>query len=277
MGEVTGIGWTDHTWSPWWGCTRVSTGPLGACEHCYAEALDKRVGGDHWGVGKPRREMSEKHWAAPLKWSTAALEAGEPRFVFPSMCDPFDNEVPIAWLQRFMGRIEDTPGLVWLLLTKRAPNILKRMREAGVDLPRNAALGITVVTQDEFDRDMRHLQAARRLLGARLAFLSIEPMMGPMDITTAPRSDGQGHSRPLDGRFDFERVDWVICGGESGPAPRPMKPEWARALRDQCAAADVPFFFKQWGGRTPKANGKALDGVEYCARPSCSASAKADE
>lgn len=109
MGEVTGIGWTDHTWSPWWGCTRVSVGEHGACVNCYAEALDKRVGGDHWGVGKPRREMSEKHWAVPSKWNASALAADEPRLVFPSMCDPFDNEVPIEWLQRFMGRIESTP------------------------------------------------------------------------------------------------------------------------------------------------------------------------
>lgn len=269
MGEVTGIGWTDHTWSPWWGCTRVSVGPQGACENCYAEALDKRVGGDHWGVGKPRREMSEKHWASPLKWNAAAKAAGEPRFVFPSMCDPWDKEVPIEWLQRFLLRIATTPDLTWLLLTKRAPMIVKRMQEAGVRLPKNAALGITVVTQDEYERDMRHLQAAKRVLGARLAFLSIEPMMGPIDLTTAPRGLGysEGHSRPLDGRFDFERVDWVICGGESGPSPRPMKLEWAQSLRDQCEAAGVPFFFKQWGGRTPKANGKMLDGREWCERP----------
>ena len=79
MGETTGIGWTNHTWAPWWGCTKVSVGPQGACENCYAEALDTRFGGDHWGVGKPRREMSEAHWRQPLKWDRAAAAAGETR------------------------------------------------------------------------------------------------------------------------------------------------------------------------------------------------------
>lgn len=273
MSEVTGIAWTDHSWSPWHGCTEVSVGEKGACVFCYARDLNHRYGFDNWGAGKPRRALSENHWRQPLKWDKAAAAAGETRFVFPSMCDPWDNEVPIEWLRRFLDLIDATPHLTWLLLTKRAPNIVKRMREAGRDLPKNVALGITVVTQDEYDRDMRHLQAAKRLLGARLAFLSIEPMMGPIDLTTAPRGDGQGHSRPLDGRFDFERVDWVICGGESGPSPRPMQESWALALRDQCTAADVPFFFKQWGGRTPKANGKELDGREWCERPMLTASA----
>lgn len=265
MGEVTGIAWTDHTWSPWWGCTRVSVGDKGACVNCYAEALDKRVGGDHWGVGKSRREMSDKHWAAPLKWN-AAVPAGETRFVFPSMCDPFDNEVPEAWRTRFFDLIRATPNLTWLLLTKRPPNMTWMSVNAG-GLPPNAALGMTVVTQDEYARDMRHLAATKKWQKPRFTFLSIEPMMGPIDLTTAPRSEGQGHMRPLDGRFDFERVDWVICGGESGPSPRPMQIAWAQSLRDQCVAAGVPFFFKQWGGRTPKANGKALDGREWCERP----------
>lgn len=269
MGEVTGIGWTDHTWSPWWGCTRVSVGEHGACEFCYAEALDKRTGGDHWGLGKPRKQMSDKHWAAPLKWN-AAVPPGETRFVFPSMCDPFDKEVPIAWLQRFFGLMEATPNLTWLLLTKRPPLILKRSVETGLPFPRNAAIGATVVTQAEFDRDVGTLLNAKALLRAPLAFLSIEPMMGPMDIRTAPRADGQGVMRPLDGRFTT--IDWVICGGESGPRPRPMDPAWPRALRDQCAETGTSFFFKQWGGRTPKANGKALDGREWCERPGPSVS-----
>lgn len=263
MGEVTGIGWTDHTWSPWWGCTRVSVGEKGACENCYAEALDKRVGGDHWGVGKPRRQMSDKHWAMPIKWD-GAVPAGEARFVFPSMCDPFDNEVPPEWRTRFFALIRATPNLTWLLLTKRPPNILKMSEEAG-GLPPNAAIGQTSVTQAEFNRDIGHLLEAKARLRAPLAFVSIEPMMEAMDITAVSRRDGQGIMRPLDGRFT--RLDWVICGGESGPKPRPMHVEWARALRDQCEAAGVPFFFKQWGGRTPKANGKELDGREWCERP----------
>ncbi len=244
MGEVTGIGWTDHTWSPWWGCTEVSP----ACDHCYAKALDKRVGGDHWGVGKPRREMSDNHWRQPHKWS-AAVPVGQTRYTFPSMCDPFDNEVDPAWRARFFTLMRLTPNLTWLLLTKRPQNIVKQCEAFG--LPRNAALGATVVTQKEADRDIPHLIEADRKLTPALTFLSIEPMQEAMDLSAW---------------LPFH-IDWVIVGGESGPQPRPMQAEWARAIRDQCDHAGVPFFFKQWGGRRPKANGKTLDGREHCERP----------
>lgn len=273
MGEVTGIGWTDHTWSPWWGCTKVSVGEFGACVNCYAEALDKRVGGDHWGVGKPRREMSEKHWATPLKWNKA-VPAGDTRFVFPSMCDPFDNEVPPEWRRRFFDLIRATPNLTWLLLTKRPANIVKLGMAVPGGIPMNAALGCTVVTQDEADRDIPHLMRLQR----RVRFVSIEPMLGPIDLTNIqtlifPRAEkADALTGELSGMFGDPAgyaapLSWVICGGESGPSPRPMQAEWARALRDQCSAAKVPFFFKQWGGRTPKANGKTLDDREWCERP----------
>lgn len=252
MGKVTGIGWTDHTWSPWWGCTRVSVGDKGACEFCYAEALDKRVGGDHWGAGKPRREMSDAHWRQPLKWSRDAALAGEPRFTFPSMCDPFDNEIKNPLRGRFFSLMEDTPDLVWLLLTKRPQNIAKQCAAVG-GLPRNAALGATVVTQKEADRDIPFLIQAARVQLPIFTFLSVEPMQERIDLSIWLKM----------------RIDWVICGGESGPRPRPMHEDWARDLRDQCAAAGVPFFFKQWGGRTPRANGKELDGREWCERPHC--------
>lgn len=226
MAERTGIEWTDHTWSPWWGCTKVSP----ACDHCYAEALDRRVGGAHWGPGVARRQMSDEHWSAPLRWDRAAAKAGVTRFVFPSMCDPFDNEVPAAWRDRFFALMRGTPNLTWLLLTKRIGNAVRLSAAAG-ELPRNAALGATVVTQDEFDRDIPKLVKAKHLAGARFIFLSVEPMLGPVDL----------------GVWTLD-LDWVICGGESGPRARPMHPDWARAIRDQCAAAaNVPFFFKQWG------------------------------
>lgn len=250
MGEVTGIGWTDHTWSPWWGCTEVSNGEKGACVFCYARDLDKRFGGDHWGAGKPRKEMSENHWAQPLKWDRAAALASEPRFTFPSMCDPFDKEVAFPLRKRFFNLMEDTPNLIWLLLTKRPQNIVKMCAEAG-GLPRNAALGATVVTQKEADRDIPFLIQAQRLQFPAFTFLSVEPMQEAMDLSPWLKM----------------RIDWVICGGESGVRPRPMRPEWPAALRDQCEHAGVPFFFKQWGGRTPKANGKMLDGREWCERP----------
>lgn len=258
MGEVTGIGWTDHTWSPWWGCTQVSP----ACDHCYAKALDKRVGGDHWGVGKERRQMSEAHWRAPIKWNKA-VPASETRFVFPSMCDPFDNEVPAEWRKRFFDLIRATPNLTWLLLTKRIGNAADNREGAMIPqaggLPANAALGATVCNKPELDRDLHKLLWAKvgGAIDARMIFLSIEPMLGPVSF-----SNNFWYAEP-----SLKKLDWVICGGESGPHNRPMNPEWPRQLRDECAAACVPFFFKQWGGRTPKANGKELDGREWCERP----------
>lgn len=250
MGEITGIDWTRSSWSPWWGCTKVSVGDKGACVECYAEAFDKRVGGDHWGWGKPRRDMSDNHWAQPRKWDRAAAASGEDHTVFPSMCDPFDNEVGAPLRTRFYDLMRETPNLTWLLLTKRPQNIIKLSEEAG-GLPANAAIGCTVVTQKEADRDIPHLIRADARFGARFTFLSVEPMMEAMDIREWLKL----------------RIDWVICGGESGPRPRPMHPDWVRSLRDQCVAAGVPFFFKQWGGRTPKANGKELDGREWCELP----------
>lgn len=256
MGEVTGIGWTDHTWSPWWGCTQISP----ACDFCYAKALDRRVGGDHWGTGKERRQMSDGHWRAPLKWNKA-VPVGETRFVFPSMCDPFDNEVPAEWRARFFDLIRATPNLTWLLLTKRPGNIDCLSDEVGGLPPVSAAIGCTVVTQEEADRDVHKLLAAGG--PHRLRFLSIEPMLGPVTLQESWLRD---HETDNNGPV-WSALSWVICGGESGPTPRPMKAEWARTLRDQCEAEDVPFFFKQWGGRTPKANGKLLDGREWCERP----------
>lgn len=260
MGERTGIGWTDHTWSPWWGCTKVSVGEKGACVGCYAEALDKRVGGDHWGPGKPRRAMSDGHWAQPLKWDRAAALAGEDRFTFPSMCDPFDNEVDPAWRARFFDLMRATPNLTWLLLTKRPQNIIKQAQGAG-GLPLNAALGATMVTQKEYDRDGGALAEAADVLKPRLTFGSFEPLMEAIDLNL---SWSKAPGRPP---VNLSWIDWVIVGGESGSRPRPMRPEWAASLRDQCAEAGVPFFFKQWGGRVPKANGKTLDGREWCDRP----------
>jgi protein gp37 len=264
MGEVTGIGWTDHTWSPWWGCTKVSVGDKGACVGCYAEALDKRVGGDHWGVGKPRRAMSEAHWREPLKWDRNAAAAGEPRFVFPSMCDPFDKEVDPAWRRRFFDLIRATPHLTWLLLTKRPPNIVDQCNEAG-GLPANAALGATMVTQKEYDRDYRTMMDAADELRPAFTFASLEPLMEAIDLSLSySRSPGMPPK-------NLSWLDWVIVGGESGPRPRPMSPDWASSLRDQCAEAGVPFFFKQWGGLRPKSQGKSLDGREHCDRPALEA------
>lgn len=229
MGENSKIEWCDHTFNPWMGCTKV--GP--ACDFCYAERdWEHRYHRVRWGAGEDRVRTSAANWNQPLKWDRAAAAAGERSTVFClSLGDIWDNEVDPRWRADAFNVMERTPNLVWLLLSKRIGNAMKmcdRPSTGMPPLPRNAALGATMVTQEEWDRDAPKLEEARVLLGALFSFASIEPMIGPIDISRyAP--------------------DWIICGGESGPHARPMHPDWVRSLRDQCAAKGTPFFFKQWG------------------------------
>lgn len=235
MSEKTAIEWTDATWSPWEGCTKVGPG----CDHCYAEGMNRWLRkGENWGPGAPRREYSAAHWDKPLKWNEKAAKAGVRYRVFPSVCDPFDNAVDPAWRARFFALISSTPNLDWLLLTKRIGNAAQMVAEAispaGITSPwPNVWLGATVVNQEEADRDIPKLLA----VPARVRFLSVEPMLGPVDLTRT--------------RGGFTNLHWVIAGGESGPGARPASPDWFRSLRDQCAAAAVPFLFKQWGEWLP--------------------------
>ncbi len=235
----TKIEWARHTWNPWWGCTKISTGAKGACEPCYAERMAARQGvkfGNH-----PRREASEKVWAAPFAWDKAAQRAGERPFVFClSMGDIFDNQVDPAWRARAFQVMRDTPNLIYVLLTKRPQNVEKLSAEAG-GLPPNAAVGATIVTQTEADRDGPVLARIKDTLRPLFIFVSAEPLMEEIDMT------------PWLGRV----IDWVIAGGESGrgkKSVRPSHPHWFRSLRDQCADAGVAFFFKQWGQWRPVAN-----------------------
>lgn len=259
MAEVSNIEWTDSTFNPWIGCTRVSP----ACDDCYAaRSTPARTLGVAWGAGQPRRLTSHANWKLPERWERQHAEFfaqhGRRRRVFcASLADVFDNEVDPAWRSNLLRLILDTPHLDWLVCTKRVGNVPEMLREIAGDLqlrahrawtgrlPTNVWLGATVVDQAEADRDIPKLLA----VPARVRFLSIEPMLGPIDLTSIPRSMASGLMRPLDGRFN--RVDWIICGGESGPKARPMHPDWARSLRDQCAAAGVPFLFKQWGEWAP--------------------------
>lgn len=245
MGEATGIEWADHTFNPWIGCTKISP----ACDHCYAEELTKRFdpASDLW-EGK-RRRTSAANWKLPLKWNreAAAFRAAHGRapMVFcASLADVFDNQVPDQWRRDLWCLIEATPDLIWLLLTKRPQNIRKMLPEhdpANMLGWANVWMGTTVENQAEADRRIPHLLAAP----AAKRFLSCEPLLGPVDLTAIPRSQAEGFMRPLDGRFN--RIDWVIAGGESGREARPSHPDWFRSLRDQCAAVGTPFLFKQWG------------------------------
>lgn len=251
MAENSKIEWTDHTFNPWVGCTKVSP----ACDHCYAEGWAKRAGkaaGVVWGG--ERRRTSESTWRQPLKWNAQAQAEGRRTRVFcASLADVFDNQVPTGWRVELLATIGACEHLDWLLLTKRVGNVTRLLCEAAEfahahgmpavahwitawvdgEPPPNVWLGATVCNQEEFNRDVAKLDATP----AAVRFLSIEPMLGPI-------VDCEGW---LWGTGSRNGIDWVICGGESGPHARPMHPDWARSLRDQCAGAGVPFLWKQWG------------------------------
>jgi len=280
MAENTKIEWADHTFNPWQGCTKVSPG----CDHCYAEARqDKRLHVVQWGPGQPRKRT--KTWGDPVKWNKAHAEFfaqhGRRQRVFcASLADVFDNEVDADWRADLLYLISETPNLDWLLLTKRIGNAERMVMDSlramflhtNVEPPTwpwpNVWLGATIVNQEEADRDIPKLLATP----ARVRFLSTEPLLGPVDLRRLPalptRNPAPG---PIDPPLRLNAVtgdnwlpsgtsrmgprgpavDWVIVGGESGPGARPMHPDWARSLRDQCKAAGVPFLFKQWGEHAP--------------------------
>lgn len=245
MSENTKIEWADHTFNPWTGCTKVSP----ACDHCYAEAWSKRAGSKvgKWGPGAVRVRTTPANWKQPLKWNAQAEREGRRFRVFcASLADVFDNEVDPSWRAALFALIAGTPQLDWLLLTKRIGNVARMIEAPGMQkcgLPANVWLGATVVNQEEADRDIPKLLA----VPARVRFLSMEPLLGPVDLNYT-RQRIQAQRSQLARAINSEVwLDWVIVGGESGPGARPMHPDWARSLRDQCDAAGVPFLFKQWG------------------------------
>lgn len=232
----TGIEWTEVTWNPTTGCDRVSSG----CDNCYALALAKRL--KAMGVDKYQQD-GDPRTSGPgfgIAWHDAVLEdpyrwSGSRLVFVNSMSDLFHAKVPLSFVRRVFDVMCETPQHTYQLLTKRA----RRLRRVAVGLPwpSNVWIGVSVEDSKVLDRvdDLRHVPAAMR-------FLSCEPLLGPMD------------------GLDLEGIGWLIAGGESGPRHRPIQPEWVRALRDMCQRDDIPFFFKQWGGRTPKHGGRTLDG-----------------
>lgn len=285
MSENTKIEWATHTFNPWEGCTKVGPG----CDHCYAETRNARFGGGtaiNWGPGAPRRRTSVANWRKPMQWQAQAAEFfkanGHRQRVFcASLADVFDNEVPASWREDLFALIAETPDLDWLLLTKRVGNAEAMIQEAITRLRLggwkqqpwpwpNVWLGATIVNQAEADRDIQKLARTR----AAVRFLSIEPMLGEIDLHLVTKTWAPGRCNHCcngdrcDDPSHFDRarcphcrgtggqpVHWVICGGESGPGARPMHPNSARSLRDQCAAAGVPFLFKQWGEWHPASCG----------------------
>lgn len=278
--ENTKIEWAHHTFNPWEGCQKVGPG----CDHCYAETRNARFGGGeavNWGPGAPRRRTSASNWQQPIKWNAEAERLGDRQRVFcASLADVFDNAVDPKWRADLFRLIRSTPNLDWLLLTKRIGNakaMIDDARDADAKGPiwpwPNVWIGATIVNQEEAERDIPKLLA----VPAAKRFLSMEPLLGPVDLTVyhdwLGRSEGgmwcpdcpeygvgidpKEHRQCLgevEGVSGYDGIDWVIVGGESGPGARPMHPEWARNLRDQCEAAGVPFLFKQWGEWLPGQN-----------------------
>lgn len=272
MSENSKIEWTDHTFNAWIGCTKISPGG----DHCYAEreraSTALRV---VWGAGNPRHRTAASTWNNPKRWNARhgeffAKHDRRQRVFCASLSDVFDNAVPPAWRMDLFRLIGDTPNLDWLLLTKRIGNVPTMLREIGVDrLPDNVWLGATIVNQEEADRDIPKLLA----VPARVRFLSMEPLLGPVDISRhldyCEKLDKHGISRRAGGQHikcdKHCGISWVIAGGESGPGARPMHPEWARDLRDQCAAAGVAFHFKQHGEWAPGSGDFGSGSVETAA------------
>lgn len=258
----TAIEWTDHTFNPWIGCTKISPG----CAHCYAETRDIRLHqGKHWGKGAPRHRTSAANWSEPQKWNREARDAQaahyppsvpyvRPRVFCASLADWLDDEVPVQWLSDLLClAIFKCTHLDWLLLTKRPQHWAERLIEvAKLDdiggqiaqqwlagkVPPNVWVGTTVEDQARADERIPELLS----IPAKVRFLSCEPLLGPVHLRKAAK--GIAH---IEGNVKLDGIHWVICGGESGPQARPMHPDWARSLRDQCMAAGVPFLFKQWG------------------------------
>lgn len=232
MAAKTKIEWTDNTFNPWVGCTKIST----ACDNCYAADIASRFKMAEWGAGRQRVKTSAANWKNPLQWNAQAKKQGKPIKVFTgSMCDIFDNEVPQDWRAELWDLIESTPYLTWQIVTKRIGNAHDMVPIAWLrnGFPKNVWLLITVSNQEEADRDIPKLLQ----FDAAVRGLSIEPMLGAIDLWKA--------GWHLSG--ENVDIDWVIVGGESGHKARPMHPDWVRSLRDQCQTEGVPFFFKQWG------------------------------
>jgi len=234
MGDKSAIEWTDATWNPVTGCTKISPG----CKHCYAERLAVRL----QAMGNPRYRhafdvtLHPDQIELPLRWR-------RPRRIFVnSMSDLYHEAVPDEYIQRVFDVMVRAEQHVFQVLTKRSerlPEIARRL-----PWPPNVWQGVSVENADYVARiaDLRQVPAAVR-------FLSVEPLLGAIP------------KLPLDG------IHWVICGGESGHERRELSPEWARLIRNQCVRMGVPFFFKQWGGRTSKSGGRVLDGRTWDQMP----------
>lgn len=234
MGRNSAIEWTEASWNPVTGCTKVSPG----CAHCYAERMARRLK----AMGQPNyvngfRLTPHPHaLGLPLRWK-------QPRMVFVnSMSDLFHERVPPAFIQRVFDTMRAADRHTYQVLTKRSKRLVELDPE--IDWPANVWMGVSVENPDYLHR-IDDLRAC----GARVKFLSLEPLLGAVPD------------------LNLEGIDWAIVGGESGPGARLMRKEWVREIRDMCRDAGVPFFFKQWGGVNKKQAGRRLDGRTWDQMP----------
>jgi len=234
MANKSNIEWTEMTWNPVTGCTKVSQG----CKHCYAERMAKRL--TAMGAERYRNGFS-----VTLHPDLVDIPRGWrlPRVVFVnSMSDLFHDDIPLAYIQRVFATMRDCPRHTFQVLTKRSERLVKLAPH--LPWPENVWMGVSVE-----DARVLHRVADLQSVQAKVRFLSLEPLIGPLE------------SLPLDG------IHWVIVGGESGPQARPMRKEWVKDILRQCRAARVPFFFKQWGGIRKDLTGRELNGRTYSEMP----------
>jgi len=243
MRRKTGIEWTEVTWNPTTGCDRISAG----CDNCYALAMAKRLkamGSERYQADGDARTsgpgfaltIHRDALVQPYRWS------GQRVVFVNSMSDLFHAKVPLEFIRDVFAVIADTPQHTYQVLTKRSSRLRKVADK--LDWPGNLWMGVSVEDAGHLYRvdDLRRVPAAVR-------FLSCEPLLGPLD------------------RLDLTGISWVITGGESGPKARPLEADWVRDIRDNCVDSEVSFFHKQWGGRTPKAHGRDLDGTVWSEMP----------
>jgi protein gp37 len=234
MAAKSTIEWTDATWNPVTGCTKISAG----CDHCYAARFSERFRGV---PGHPFEKgfdltLRPERLLQPLAWK-------KPRMIFVnSMSDLFHKDIPHEHIAKVFETMEKANWHIYQVLTKRSSLLQKFLNERYKieKAPVHMWFGVSVENAKAISR-IAHLQHAN----ANIRFLSIEPLIGPV------------------GKLVLQGINWVIVGGESGPGARPMKPEWVVDIRNQCLSANVAFFFKQWGGRTPKSGGRLLEGKEW--------------
>lgn len=260
----TRIEWATDSWNPIVGCSKCSP----ACDHCYAEKMAVRLAA--MGQSRYKVVIDGKNWNGRLHFDHTTLDSvmhwKKPRRIFvTSMGDAFHESVPFHWIDQIFDMVRNCPLHTFIILTKRADRMLNYLASLEIDrfdvVYPNVWCGVTICNQQEANEKIPLLLQ----VPAAVRFVSIEPILGKIDLTTIKWVDtsykGRGqcvlhfdalHNNHPDSPFNKQKLDWVICGGESGPGARPVQPDWVRSLRDQCKAHDVPFMFKQWGEFAPE-------------------------